>query len=225
MCTYPFKALSANGKELVAFTLADGPWRHDTKFFSLANRPGSPILKYNTIRRGSDIPGLFEGDIIEYNGKKYCIKYEMGLAAFSLDGEVIPVNQLSYIKIVDNVYFQKEFKLPNWRKVTFKYVEKEDKRFLNQHRFFGIKSITGAMRNKPFIAIYGCKLVPEDDILQFTGVTYKDERIHFGECIEGNPVYMEKGRIYVRAFGKCHDVKSSPILLQLSGKYNESHVR
>ena len=219
MSVYPFKALSASYKELVSFTLADGPLRQDIKFFTLMNRPGSPVLRYNTIMRGCDIPGLFEGDIIEYKGKKYIIRYEMGLAAVSLDKEVIPVNKLEYINVVDNMYFQKEFPITYCNRLTFKYIEKGDNKYKGNYKYFGIKSITGAFKDKSLIAIYGSKLVDEDSILQFTGVRYKGERIHFGECIEGNPLYMEKGRLLIKALGGCHDVKSSPILLQLAGKW------
>ncbi len=224
MSVYPFKALSANRKEIVSFTLADGPWRQNVKFFTLMNRPGSPILRYNTIMRGCDIPGLFQGDIIEYKGKKYIIKYELGFAAVSLDGEVIPTNKLEYINVIDNMYFQKEFPITYCNKLTFKYVEKEDKRYKGNHRFFGIKSIPGAFNDKSLIAIYGSKLVDEDCISLFTGVKYKGERIHLGECIEGSPLYMEKGRLFIKALGGCHDVKSSPILLQLSGKWRYDNV-
>lgn len=225
MAIYPFKALSLNKKELVSFTLKDGLWKQDSNFFTLMNRPGSPILRYKTIMRGCDIPGLFEGDIIEYKGKKYVMRYEMGLAAVSLDGEVIPSNKLEYINVVDNMYFQKEFPIKMNNKLTFKYIEKHDKKYLNQSKCFCIRSISGAFMDKPLIAIYGSKLVDEDDIMPFTGVRYKGERIHLGECIEGNPLYMEKGRLFIKAMGGCHDVKSSPILLQLEGKWDYDYKR
>lgn len=224
MSVYPFKALSVNYKELVSFTLEDGPWRQNMNFFGLMNRPGSPILRYNTIMRGCDIPGLFEGDIIEYKGKKYIMRYELGLAAVSLDGEVIPSSKLEYINVVDNMYFQKEFPITYCNKLVFKYIEKEDEKYKENYKYFGIKSITGSFKDKALISIYGSKLVNVNDVLPFTGIRYKGERIHLGECIEGNPVYMEKGRLLIKALGGCHDVKSSPILLQLAGKwrYNEN---
>lgn len=225
MSVYPFKALSVNKKELVSFTLSDGPWRQDMTCFTLSNRPGTPILRYNTIMRGSDIPGLFEGDIIEYNGKKYIIKYEMGFAAVSLDKEVIPVSELSYINVVDNMYFQKEFPISYCNKITFKYIEREDEKFLNKERVFGIKSVLGAICDKSFVAIYGSKMVNENDLLQMSGVRYKGKHIYIGEEIEGNKLYMNRGRLYIKAYGKAYDVKSTPILLQLENKYREDYKK
>lgn len=225
MVSYSFKALSLNKKELVSFTLEDGPILQDAKSFALINRPGSPILRYNTIMKGCDIPRVYEGDIIEYHGKEYIIHNEIGFCAISLDGERIYLDDLDEIKVVNNMYFQNKFKVFS-KKCTFKYVEKTEKRFLGGEREFGFRSIMGGIAGKPLISIYGAKLSDASDIRMFTGIRYKGKRIYFGDEIEGSIVYMERGRVKMKVNGLEYDLrKNNSILLQLEGKYDAAYKK
>jgi hypothetical protein len=84
MRTYPLRALAKGGSSYCVFDLNDGPGRWDDEHFILMGRPNSPILRYDSISRGSDIPGVFSGDIVSVKGDDYLVIYHRGLVAKNL---------------------------------------------------------------------------------------------------------------------------------------------
>lgn len=222
---YPFKALSKNKKELVVFTLEDGICPLDDNFFFLVRRPGTPILRYDSVMVGTDLNGVFEGDIVEYNEKEHIVAFNRGFALKELNGnEVIHLDKISNYKVVDNVCFRPELKR-EFSPISFKHVDKEYAKLSRSKKEidikWGIKSFYGAIGERLIVNIYGVKLlVPNDEIQQFAGfyVNYKEEdkeissKIYFSDKIENSPIYMEKGRVCVKYDGIKYDLRRSNIL-------------
>ena len=197
MSTYPLKALSKDRKELVVFGIEDGPCPLDSNFFVLTKRPGSPILRYDSILRGMDVPNLFEGDIIESNGTQYIIKYHRGFNAISLEGDTLEIKDLRRAKVVDQLYFQDNFKkkYPTRHKYIIDGVDTEFTRFM------------GATETGVIINDSNLPVVPFFKVMQNTGMRYKGNKLYFGNIINNCPVVLYKGNIVIIENGKPKLVK------------------
>ena len=96
----PLQAASADG-EMTAFNIEDCPKLVDDEFLYLANRPGTALLRKDTIFRGSDMfsqdgKRLFEGDILRTadGGTIYAVHFYNGFKLRGQDGRIYPLNHV-----------------------------------------------------------------------------------------------------------------------------------
>lgn len=215
---YPFKALSRTRNEMVIFTLEDGPCPIDSNFFFLAGRPGTPLLRYDSIMIGCDL-NVFAGDLVEYKGKEYCASYNRGFALRSKDGDEIIRFQnveMSHLKVIGHELLDSKGFYFESIKPSFKYVDEEyakAKRLKSSVVQWGFKSFFGNIGNKLIVNVYGVKLLlPYSDIQQSAGVTYKNKLVYFNDTIKDSSVYMKNGRVCVNSDGLRKDLRLSDVL-------------
>ena len=185
---YPLIALTATKKDMVDFTLEDGPCPVDEEHFVLLNRPGTPILSYATVLRGMDIPGVFEGDIISFEGTDYIVKYQRGFNAISIDkSKIITLENITAENVKTHMFFQRSF---DWiEPATIKFR-------VNQNKFFTFQNIYGYFDGR--LLFTDSKLCKQKEIIaqQDAGVTYQGKKACFGKNPFGT-VKLVKGKIEI----------------------------
>lgn len=186
---YPLIALTKCRTNMVSFTLEDGLCPIDEEHFVLLNRPGSPILRYDTVLRGMDINGIFEGDIVNYEGTDYMIKYQRGFNAISLDkSKVITLDNITACNVKTHMYYQRDFAWIEPTMIKFR---------VNNNKFFTLRNIYGYFDNR--IVFNDIKLRNKETLIvqQDAGLTYDGQRACFGNNAFGS-VKLVKGKIEIR---------------------------
>lgn len=202
---YPLRARTVSG-ELYTFTMSNIPLRIDSKTFVLAKIPNSPILKWNTIQRGLDIPDIFEGDILEIEGKLYLLGYERGfnlVAEDCVSGYDYLYNHKDY-KVVGNIYtmkFPKQLKAV--KRLTFKY----------ENRIVPINLITGYYQDNP-IATGVSHYVDMDRLQQSAGISINNQKIFFGDMLNGCPVELYMGRVVIKYRSNYLDLANNTVIVR-----------
>lgn len=201
MYTYPLRALSKDGKEVVSFTLADGPCKLDTDTFILTERPNTPILRTETILRGSDIEGLFEGDILEHKGYLYIIQYHRGLAGLSKEKGLLQLSEFESLKPVSSVYERPEYVIPKKATYTYKY----------GNLLFPLDDVIGVDNNRLVLQAKSGELADLSKVQQYAGIRYNGSYKYFGDEIEGSPLIMKNGRCCVYKHNTYIDISKGEI--------------
>lgn len=197
MYSYPLRALSKKGGLAVPFTLGDGPCRIDDNYFILTERPGSPLLRYDMILRGMDIPGIFEGDILLDNGKEFVIQYQRGFMAVSKDKEQKSLSSIPNIQVVSNIYKRNDFVIPKLLAMMYKIRESD---------LFELDCILGVNEGNLILNYKEGMLVPEHEIKQYAGITYLGNSMYFGDEINGNKLMLRQGRCAILDGDKYLDI-------------------
>ena len=183
------KAETTAGDDFI-FTVLDIPVLIDNNKVVLMNKPGSPILLYNTISVMSDIEGVGEGTVIEDNGT-YTVSFKRGFAAVNNDKEVRKLGDFNTLTINTTKNVQNLCRY----KILFKSGDIQ----------FQIKDIVGLSAGK-CICKRSYNIFELDTIQQYAGITYEDKRIFLGDTIDGNEVSMFKGRICLIIDNKHIDI-------------------
>lgn len=191
MNSYPMRTISKCGKYLVDFTLQDGPCPVSGEHFVLTERPGSPILCYNDVVRGSDIPHLYEHDIIEdEHGEEFIVFYSRGMLCKSLETNRVQ-NIPRKFKNSSNIYK---------RGIDIKI--KSQHKFKYGNNLFTLQEIFGVMNGK--LLVNADSLVIDPSLVQeYSGLrTTNKEMIFFGD----QGIYLKDGRAVVERDGEILDV-------------------
>lgn len=171
---YPMRSLSKCGKYLVDFTLADGPCPLDVDHFVLTERPGSPILTYDTVMRGFDIINLFEGDIVEdEEGNEYLVSYYRGINYKNIETGKSLKKINGKTKIISNIYKRdvKEKLKITPQGQSFKYND----------IVFNLRVIYGVHEGKLLVNADGLIVDPQE-VQQYTGIRVEaKQRLFFGD--------------------------------------------
>jgi hypothetical protein len=184
MCTYPLRALSKDGKEVVTFNVEDGPCQLEDNLFILTSRPGSPILRYDSILRGLDIDGLFEGDIFEHEGERFVLQYHRGFAAVNPEKGILSLEEIQSLKVVSNVYRETDVFIPKLVRHTYK----------SNRIMFTLENIIGVRDGNLILNAKGGLMVPLNNVQQYAGITYNKKTMYFGDTINDSPLILANGR-------------------------------
>lgn len=187
MNSYNLRAFSTKGEPRV-FTIRDIPTRITRDLFILSLVPNSPILRMDTITRGTDILDLFEGDALLVNGKEYRISYLRGFVAISEDKEMIQIRDLKDYQII------KQSQKPS-KSMLFKF----------RGQVLNISNIIGAYGGYAVINNIKDRVDP-GEIQQDAGFTINKKRIFYGDLFEGYPVIMKDGRPSIKVGDKVYDI-------------------
>ena len=205
MFTYPLRALSKDGNTYCVFDISDGPGHWDDEHFILIGRANSPVLRYDTISRGCDIPGVFSGDLIRVGKEDYLVSYQRGLVAKNVqtkqlfyleDDDFIVISMAEYTGlVVPNRHKKHLYRAEiNGNKVDF-YID----------QLFGKDPKTGAILNNR----RGFGYIPVEAIRQYAGIKTADTGlpIFFGDYglrMESGALvgYVDGKRINVTKGGK-----------------------
>lgn len=202
MNCFIMKALTLDS-EWYEFTLADIPTLQTQEQFVLMNKPGAPILRNKLLRRGDPETGLYEGDVIKYDGMLWLVCYERGFRVINSD------YTLRYLYHLDNftrVGFYTDIQgLPS---LTFK------KRFLFKYKeqVFRLEDIVGAYEGNLLLRSVS-KPVPADEIQQDCGMRSNGTLLYLGDSVQGSPTRLAGGRVvYDRDDGELIDVATGGVL-------------
>jgi hypothetical protein len=195
MNAYNMRAFTLDG-ELFPFTVRDVPAKLTDNQFILTLRPGTPILLSDKIMRGADYINLYEGDIVESEGKKYLICYSRGFFAITEESEMKLLHELVNPRVIGN-YFKSHFKyeLQLRSKINFKYRDK----------IFNLSDILGVY-NTSAVIIRVAHLVDPTEIQQEAGFCIKGTRMFFGDMHEGGILGLNYGRPSIIKDGEIYDI-------------------
>ena len=165
------------------FSIKDIPVLVDDNNFILMARPGSPILRFDTIGSLTDIPDIGEGTVlVGENNDVYTISFKRGFAAMSSDRQISKLHELSnYTITAEAPHF---VGIANRQRLLFKYNNLQ----------FQIKDIVGAIDGKAIVKREHT-LVAVDKVQQYAGLTFNNTRVFLGDVIDGGIVTMYKGRV------------------------------
>ena len=99
MSCYIMRARTSEG-QWYTYDISDIPVQFSDDEFCLMNKPGSPRLKLDTMRRGERETGLFEGDVILMDGLVWAICYDRGFYAINAEYLVRYLYQLTDFSVV-----------------------------------------------------------------------------------------------------------------------------
>lgn len=189
MFTYPLRARSKCGKYLIEFNLSDGPCPLDEENFCLTQREGYPIITYDSITRGGDIPSLFAGDLIEKQGERYLVSYHRGLVARHLETkELLDLSDGNFTK-VSTIYTQGIEMTNRHTKHLYKYGKAT----------FYIEHLYGVMNGMLVLNRRKSVFIPMEEVRQYAGIKHPDTQkdLFFGDCgltmLNGNLIAFKNG--------------------------------
>lgn len=200
MSNFSLKALSKEGNSLTEFTLLDGPYPLSQQYFGLMNRPGTPYLRYDSVVRATGVADLYDGDIVESQGKRYIILYQKGYYAYTIDKkEKIPINDLINPIVVDHAFFSEEFSFPHNRskKTLFKYDD----------IIFKLEDIYGVSNDKIILHHKRGILLNPDKIQQKANITYNGTPLFFGDEVNKRTLVLRNGQPLFRVRGRYKTVR------------------
>lgn len=175
------------------FTMQDVPTRFNNNEFALMQRPNTPRLLLQNIRRGDEFSGTYEGDIIKAENQLWLVCYERGFYAINTDHVTRHLHTFDSFEIVDNC-FNSEFPIPILmrNKHLFKYKDV----------VFRFEDIVGSYDANHVILRSCSDPVPSSDIQQDCGISIQGVRAYLGDLFDGRRVCLHKGRI-AYADGDC----------------------
>ena len=170
------------------FTLNDIPTKYDDDHIALLADAGSPLLRIDSVVRGDLESGLYEGDIIEFEGTQYIVCYERGFYAISNDYVIKNLYQVKGCEVVSD-YWTTDFKIPI--RLRKKQLYKYDN--LN----FKLTDIIGHWANKIVIRASN-RPIPPEECQQECCLSYEGRKIYFGDMVNGCPVILAGGRVCIK---------------------------
>jgi hypothetical protein len=165
--------------------MEDIPTPFNTKEFALLRRPNTPRLLIDSIRRGDEESGLFEGDIISMNGEDWLICYERGFYAINKDYIIRYLYTLSDYKYLGTCF---DIKSP----IPINFRSRH--RFIYKDLIFRINDIVGAYDDKLLLRPVS-KPVNVAEVHQECCITYNKQRIYLNDSIDDGIVELHGGRV------------------------------
>lgn len=193
---YLMRALTLDD-EIFEFTIGDVPTGIKPGIFVCLRKPGTPLLKQDTIRRGDPDTHLFEGDLLDMDGERWVVSYERGFYVINEDYQIKYLYDLKDYKVVSNTYCEEPPVPVNYRnKHLFKYKDK----------IFRLNDIVGAAKNGNLILRAISRTVPAVCVKQECGIAYLGQRVYLGDRFEGKTVVLKYGRVCLRDGAKHIDI-------------------
>lgn len=170
--------------------------------FVLMNKPGSPILRADTIMRGEPFYNVYEGDVIEADGDIWLVCYERGFYAINENYVIRFLYKFNDIKFIDR--HDNVTGLPT---VTFK------KKFLFKikDQVFVLNDIVGAYSGDCIFRTYS-EPVKVETIQQDCGLRYNGNLMFLGDTVDGSTVELYGGRVVIHKDGQKLDLSSGGFL-------------
>lgn len=195
------KTLTCDG-EPYHFSLQDIPVLINRDEFVLLNKPGSPRLNMWQIRRGDEEYDLYDGDLISMHGDTWVVCYERGFYA---------INEAREIKYLDQLR-NYEFLSGSWDVPTPVPVEyKKKHKFKYKDFIFGIDNIVGMHEGKIMIRTFDYP-IDAAEVQQECSLSYGDEKLYFGDMVQGCTVELYKGRVAICKNGDYIDLATEEVL-------------
>lgn len=196
MHCFMLKALTVDG-DWFEFTIKDIPTPISEDEFILMNKPGSPKLRLDTIRRGDPEYHLYEGDVISVNGDKYTVCYERGFYAINDMYVYRYLSTLKDVKLI-SVYTESDNAtiVPNFRlSHLFKY----------NNTVFKLNDIVGCYKGNLVIRSIQHTVNP-NKVQQECRASYNGKKLYLGDKINNGIVCMYHGKIALKVNNKYIDI-------------------
>lgn len=195
MNCFIMKALTLDN-DWFEFTIKDIPTLFNSNEFVLLNRPNTPKMLVNSIRRGDAESGLYEGDVIVEDGIQWLICYERGFYAINTDFVIKYLYKLNDYEVIgDCKTVDTKIPIVFRQRYLFKYNEK----------IFRLQDIVGAYQDK-FLLRSVSNPVPPEDVKQECCITYNGVRVYLGDVFDGYTVELHGGRITLCKDGEIQDL-------------------
>lgn len=209
MLSFMMKTLTVNNVWF-PFSLHDIPCRIDENTFALLNRPFSPLLQLDKIRRGDYESGYYEGDIIDVNGVRNIICYKRGFYAINEEYQVTNLYQLppatKYLDQYDGENFSITVPFRHKQLYTYNGVQ------------FRLDDIVGKFEDKILVRMFDSP-IPPGEIKQECCMSYNDKRLYLGDDIEGKPAELHGGRVTIVKDDGVYDLGGRFYLDDYNSKY------
>lgn len=176
------------------FTARDVPVKVYSDVFTLANRPGTPLLEISSLCRAMDHLPLAEGDKVLIGGTEYQVSYYRGFDFRSDNKVVIPSNLVDTYSLVSMGDGSSS-------KIQFKYHD----------CVFQLPSFFGCLDGRAVISA-STELADVDELQISAGFSHKKRKIFFGDMVDGKEVLMWRGRPCVLQEGKYVEMPTGNLL-------------
>lgn len=191
---FPLQATSADGSATI-FNIDDCPKLIDDEFFYLSNRAGTPLLRKETILRGSDVflsdgRRIFEGDILRSLDEGiHFVLFHNGFKLRGQDGCMRLLNcQHPFTYLGSWVNLRNEIEMPQWLDSHFQSPKHRKVRYMDLPRgiVFNLFDLISASGENALIYKDGGTIVAFRDIGQFSGIKQPSGKgYYYGQHING----------------------------------------
>ncbi len=144
--------------------------------FILARRPGSPILRTDSVVRVMDDRDVGEGDIVQIDHQEYTVGYFQGFYYEGIDGSRTSSNLVSQCRVF-SVGTRSRSRI----------------QFKSSKCAFQMLAFMGWYGNKIITAHDPAPFVPEE-LQMSVGLGYLGQKLYYGDLVDGKPVLMWHGR-------------------------------
>lgn len=182
------------GHEPVYFTVKDVPVRVYPDIFTLASRPGTPLLQIGSVCRAMDHVDLGEGDRVLIDGLPYTVSYYRGFLFKGEHGTTLPSNVVDRYTLITQGNSRAA-------KLQFKYGE----------HVFQLFSFLGCMNGKAVLSV-NRESVDPGDIQVSAGFNLNKKRVFYGDCLDGAEIIMWRGRPCILKGGVHVEVPTGQLL-------------
>lgn len=199
MNTLSLQALTIKGVAC-KFSIYDVPVAIDDEQFILMAKPGSPILRTQTIVSCTDIPNVCEGTILtDNNGVDYVVSFKRGFAAMDAQRAVVKISDIVGCHISGSIDLS-TIALCRQR-LIYRYKDLQ----------FQLKDFVGISDGKAIIKESHTP-IELSNVQQYAGLTYNGKNVFFGDYIDGFKVVMHKGRICMDCGDHYVDIADMQVL-------------
>lgn len=191
---YPIKARTRKG-DWYEFTVLDVPCFINDNEFILLRKWNSPILKAGQLLRGCDLPGIFEGDKLLYEGIEYTVIYRRGFLCKDSDNNTKYLYEMQGFEKLGNIVDDEDCTYSFPKKIYYKYRESN----------IFPRSIKGATADKVIIDGLGVTYHFEE-VRQEARLSYERKKLYFGDLVSGYPLELYYGRPVIKHDGIIFDI-------------------
>lgn len=167
----------------VDFTLHDCPILVTSSLVALAGIKQSKLIRYDTICRGDEETGIFEGDEVYEDGKKIgTVVYAKGFFLQTLTGALKTIPKSEHIKMKEGNVSSSKIAFNSEYRTDLSFSYKGQRIIISMFICKDGSMLSVAGKNK---------LVNPDSLLMFTGYLRQDNRgVYFGEFYQGGKVVL-----------------------------------
>lgn len=184
------------------FTLGDLPVFFNSCEFALVGRPNAPILDIDSIQRGDEVSGLYEGDILKYDDCLWVVCYERGFYAINSAYTVRYLSDLEDYEVVGNCNT-----IPPPVPVTFK----RKHLFKYKGNIFRLDDIVGAYNGHLLLRTIKEPVDPAE-VQQECCLSYKNSRVFLGDIINNASVELVRGRVSITHDNITTDIATGGVI-------------
>ena len=171
------------------FNVCNIPVHIDEDRLVLLDIPNSPIIDSSIILRGDSESGLYEGDVILYEGERWLVCYERGFYIINENYTMAYLYTLQKpFTVLGVAGFEVEFPIP--------YKKRKRHLFKYARNIFYTTQIVTKEDNCMIIRTKRAR-IPLDKVQQECCMSYEGKKLFLGDTVMSEPVCLRGGRICI----------------------------